>query len=275
MTRWKEGSEVQTLIFDKEVFPRAKDAKRWAKGHSFKHQKVDETTNTFRLRQRDPRDFVSGHFATIEMSPGVKAVVAEPKMPKMRRNPSYNQPGYKYYVVNATERFIDSGWEFREDAIERGVELSEEGADARVMTKPRVGSYRMDPDNDNHWKPPSRAMARRMKSSDKARRNPGPGDRIMKETRAAAIADSKGAADALLDALFTWVERVGDGERPVLRIRFEDERSPVEMFNQRKEIVDIYIQAFKDAMDREGFDNSFVDVLVEELGSNLYPRMDD
>ncbi len=70
-------TEVQTLIFDKKSFKTASAAKRWAKEHDFKASKVDETDDSFRLRQAEPGDFV--RLRTIELREGVKAVVGPMK----------------------------------------------------------------------------------------------------------------------------------------------------------------------------------------------------
>jgi predicted RNA-binding Zn-ribbon protein involved in translation (DUF1610 family) len=66
--------KVQTLIFSKSKFSRSA-AIKWAKGHGFKADKVDEKANTWRLRQKDPDQF--GTFRTISFKPGLKAVVAK------------------------------------------------------------------------------------------------------------------------------------------------------------------------------------------------------
>lgn len=65
---------VQTLIFPKGSFTEA-EAIAWAKGHDFKADKVDETEDSFRLRQRDPGDFEEGSFRTI--TPGEKEEAEE------------------------------------------------------------------------------------------------------------------------------------------------------------------------------------------------------
>ena len=70
---------VQTLIFDKETFETAADAKKWAKDHDFRSDKVDETENSWRLRQRNPNDFKEDSFRTISMGKGIKAVVGKLK----------------------------------------------------------------------------------------------------------------------------------------------------------------------------------------------------
>jgi uncharacterized protein len=64
----QEGFQVQTLIFPKAHWDSAADCKAWAKEHDFKSGDVDETEDSYRLRQRDPGDFV--RFATICINPG-------------------------------------------------------------------------------------------------------------------------------------------------------------------------------------------------------------
>lgn len=70
---------VQTLIFSKEKFSR-QQAIDWAKEHDYRADKVDETENSFRLRQREPDDFQEGSFRTIELTEGVSAVIGRLKM---------------------------------------------------------------------------------------------------------------------------------------------------------------------------------------------------
>lgn len=81
--RFPRSTEVQTVIFDKDVFSRA-DAKEWAHDHGFLAGKIDEKENTFRMRQQDPSAFTHGTFRTISLTEGVKAVVG---MPRAHRNP--------------------------------------------------------------------------------------------------------------------------------------------------------------------------------------------
>jgi len=71
---------IQTLIFLKEKFKTAEAAKKWAADHDFKSDKVDETKDSFRLRQKDPEDFDSNSFRTIDLEEGVKAVIGRLKM---------------------------------------------------------------------------------------------------------------------------------------------------------------------------------------------------
>jgi len=71
----QESTTVQTLIFSKDIFESAEQAKAWAKEHDFKFGSVDETSTSFRLRQIDPDQFVDGSFRTIDITEGVKAVI--------------------------------------------------------------------------------------------------------------------------------------------------------------------------------------------------------
>jgi hypothetical protein len=68
------GTKVQTLIFSKKRFSR-KQAVAWARTHDFRSNDVDETDETFRLRQRDPKRFKPGSFRTIQLTKGVHAVI--------------------------------------------------------------------------------------------------------------------------------------------------------------------------------------------------------
>jgi hypothetical protein len=86
----EEGSMVQSLIFDKEVFETQAEATDWAVNHGFIAEKVDETNkpsllqetlssisleNTYRIRQLDPSEFMDSSMKTIEIRRGVKAVI--------------------------------------------------------------------------------------------------------------------------------------------------------------------------------------------------------
>lgn len=73
-----DSTKIQTLIFDKEIFTE-EEAKDWAKENDFKADNVDETDDSYRLRQKDPSDFEDGSFKTIELTEGVKAVIGKLK----------------------------------------------------------------------------------------------------------------------------------------------------------------------------------------------------
>jgi ClpP class serine protease len=75
--RNRPPSVTQTLIFNKAQFPKRADAVAWAQKHKYRADKVDETENSFRLRQRDPGEF--RNFATITLTEGVKAVIGQLK----------------------------------------------------------------------------------------------------------------------------------------------------------------------------------------------------
>jgi HK97 family phage prohead protease len=53
----QEGFQVQSLIFPKKHWDSAAECKAWAKEHDFNAGAVDETDDTYRLRQADPDDF--------------------------------------------------------------------------------------------------------------------------------------------------------------------------------------------------------------------------
>jgi hypothetical protein len=76
-TKGGPGSRVQTLVFDKGKYKGADEAKAWASDHGFKSEKVDETGESFRLRQEDPGAFA--RMRTIDLTEGVQAVVGFPK----------------------------------------------------------------------------------------------------------------------------------------------------------------------------------------------------
>ncbi len=75
IAKQRPPTTTQSLIFEKEKFKTAADATKWARDHDFKADKVDETETSFRLRQHPPADFVSTSFRTIELAPGVSAVI--------------------------------------------------------------------------------------------------------------------------------------------------------------------------------------------------------
>jgi hypothetical protein len=70
----KATTDIQTLIFDKDIFTRD-GATRWAEDHDFRFDKIDETEDSYRLRQKDPGRFKT--FRTISLRDGIKAVVAK------------------------------------------------------------------------------------------------------------------------------------------------------------------------------------------------------
>lgn len=77
--RCHRGLEVQSLIFPGNWSTGR--AKSWALVHGFRATKSDVTSQSVRLRQRPPRDFVQGSFRTIAISRSerIRAVVGCPK----------------------------------------------------------------------------------------------------------------------------------------------------------------------------------------------------
>lgn len=76
-------TEIQTVICSKKRFKTLAAAKKWIKDHDFKTSHngkgPDETSTSYRFRQRDPGDFQSGSFRTITLDKGVSAVIGKPK----------------------------------------------------------------------------------------------------------------------------------------------------------------------------------------------------
>lgn len=72
----KSSTKVQTLIFSKSSFTRKK-AQAWAKTHDFKSGGVDETEDSYRIRQRDPSRFLSDSFRTVKLAAGVSATLGK------------------------------------------------------------------------------------------------------------------------------------------------------------------------------------------------------
>lgn len=70
----QEDFEVQSLVFTKEKFPKQSDATAWAEDHGFKSDKVDETEDSWRLRQFDPDTCVRDTHRSWELDEGVTAV---------------------------------------------------------------------------------------------------------------------------------------------------------------------------------------------------------
>lgn len=70
-----EKTTIQTLIFDKSVFDTAEKAMSWARDHDFNADKFDETSDSYRIRQKDPLLFVGDSFRTIGITDGINAVI--------------------------------------------------------------------------------------------------------------------------------------------------------------------------------------------------------
>lgn len=93
------GTKIQSLIFDQAAFTAAA-AKRWAKNHKFRYGNVDEKLTTIRIRQGDPAGFVKTTFRTIELRPGVKAVVGVPVKRINPRNRIAGPPPLSAQFIN-------------------------------------------------------------------------------------------------------------------------------------------------------------------------------
>ena len=72
----RHGMKIQTLIFPLENFTQG-TAEAWAKKHGFRLMKVEETSQSIRIRQNPVEMFIKGSFRTIPIgkSGTIKAVV--------------------------------------------------------------------------------------------------------------------------------------------------------------------------------------------------------
>jgi hypothetical protein len=72
-------AEIQTLVLSKEKFERQSEAAQWAKEHDFNIGNVRETDDSWRILQRSTTDFQEQSFRTIELEPGIQAVIGRLK----------------------------------------------------------------------------------------------------------------------------------------------------------------------------------------------------
>ena len=72
------GTRVQSLILYKVRFDRV-GAINWVVDNGHRARKIDETSASYRFRQEEPSSFVEGSFRTIDIGPGVKAVIGCPR----------------------------------------------------------------------------------------------------------------------------------------------------------------------------------------------------
>lgn len=88
MTTLEKQMVMQTLILSKETFPTEAEASKWVRDHDFvvKPGAPDETTDSWRFRQREPSDFQDGTLRTIDVTDGVNGVVGRLKEEKMSKH---------------------------------------------------------------------------------------------------------------------------------------------------------------------------------------------
>ena len=75
-----DQSELQSIIFLKTRWSKVNNVNSWLIDHGYKPIKeIDETPSSYRARLREPNDFKPASFRTIEIEPGVKAILGELK----------------------------------------------------------------------------------------------------------------------------------------------------------------------------------------------------
>lgn len=75
----------QTIIVNKKVAKTRKQALKKAKPHADRIYTSRETSQSFRFRQRPPKDFNSNSFVTVQVGPGVSVVLGDLKLKKRRK----------------------------------------------------------------------------------------------------------------------------------------------------------------------------------------------
>ena len=75
----RKPTTVQTLIMSKSQFSTRESALNWAKQHGFKSETIRETSNSWRIRQRPPSDFIQTSFRVTNLTNGVNAVIGHLK----------------------------------------------------------------------------------------------------------------------------------------------------------------------------------------------------
>jgi hypothetical protein len=86
----KSAMRPQSLLFDRGSGWTPEKAKRWAKEHGFKADKVDVTDQYVRLRQLDPKGFQVKR--TIPFGKGIRAVVAREETMPTKKKKSTRRP---------------------------------------------------------------------------------------------------------------------------------------------------------------------------------------
>lgn len=71
----EKPTTTQSILCSKSRFSSKEEAAKWVTDHDYKAEKVDETEENYRFRQREPGDFEEGSFRTITLEEGVKAII--------------------------------------------------------------------------------------------------------------------------------------------------------------------------------------------------------
>lgn len=77
------SSIVQSLIFDKEIFPEEDDARLWVREHGFNVEEVFESEGKWVVSQLDVSEFIETTLRTIPIGNGIEAIVGVLKIDGM------------------------------------------------------------------------------------------------------------------------------------------------------------------------------------------------
>lgn len=70
-----KNSVIQSLIFDRSIFPNEEDARLYAREHGFVVEEVLNGADAFIITQLDPSEFIEGSLKVIDMVTGITALV--------------------------------------------------------------------------------------------------------------------------------------------------------------------------------------------------------
>ena len=111
----QKSTTVQTLILSKNTFKSAAEAKAWARKHEFDAGKVDETEDSYRIRQKDPGGFHDATFRTIDLTTGVKAVIGKMKEAMTEERAPFWVQGMPEEAKAAWLEAFNASWDKHDD----------------------------------------------------------------------------------------------------------------------------------------------------------------
>jgi len=80
MGRWRNGTTLQALVFDKDKWT-AGEARQWSKANGFRCSRARDEGNTIEMQQHDRKKFRRRSFRTVYLDDGVHGIVAVPVEP--------------------------------------------------------------------------------------------------------------------------------------------------------------------------------------------------
>lgn len=118
----KQAGEIQSFILDKERFKTKEDARKWARDNDAKFGNIEETENSWRLRQFPPGDCKTG-FRTITVTEGVKGALCLPSRARVDADKAANQEGVMAAIFLPSKVGVDLALPDGEDRSELHITL--------------------------------------------------------------------------------------------------------------------------------------------------------